>query len=82
MTNEFQRSFWRDLRVGRKLATIPALFILGIATILLYTLSTMQDQQSDSLVVDMAGRQRMLNQRQLTQLVLATRQFATDQEQS
>ncbi|MEX2560909.1 MAG: methyl-accepting chemotaxis protein [Pirellulales bacterium] len=82
MTNEFQRSFWRDLRVGRKLATIPALFILGIAAILLYTLSTMQDQQSDSLVVDMAGRQRMLNQRQLTQLVLATRQFATDQEQS
>ena len=82
MTNESNRSFWKDLRVGRKLAAIPALFIVGIAAILLYTLSTMQDQQSDSLVVDMAGRQRMLNQRQLTQLVLANGQIGTDQEQA
>lgn len=81
MSNESHRSFWRDLPVWRKLTAIPALFIVGTAAILLYTLTTIQDQQSDSLVIDMAGRQRMLNQRQLTQLILSTGQFRTEQTQ-
>ena len=75
-----RRSFWNDLGIGRKLAVIPAVFILATAAILLYTLVTIQGQLGDALVVDMAGRQRMLNQRQLTQLVMATGQFGIEQD--
>lgn len=69
-TNQSRRSFWRDLGVGRKLAAIPVLFILAITAMLLYTVVTISDQLSDSVVIDMAARQRMLNQRELVQLVL------------
>jgi len=81
MAEKPNRSWWRDLPVGQKLAAIPAIFIVATAAILIYTLATIQDQKSDSLVVDMASRQRMLNQRQLTQLVLANGQLGTSQSE-
>ena len=69
---------WRNLPVGKKLAAIPALFAVVIGGILLYTLTTAQDQLSDTVVVDVAGRQRMLNQRYLAQLTMVTEHMAED----
>jgi methyl-accepting chemotaxis protein len=61
------------LTVGRKLAAIPALFVLAIAAILIYTVLTAQDQKLDAFLIDMAARQRMLVQRELVQVLLVDR---------
>jgi two-component system sensor histidine kinase KdpD len=56
--------------VVQKLAVLATLFILTIVGILSYTIVTLHAQKSDALMVDMAGRQRMLNQRHMKEVLL------------
>jgi two-component system sensor histidine kinase KdpD len=56
-----------------KLAILTTLFILTIVGILIYTIITLQQHKSNSLMVDMAGRQRMLNQQHMKELLLLAR---------
>lgn len=73
MTRPADTTVWNRLSVGRKLATIPALFIAATVGILLFTVITCQGQKSDSYVVFISSRQRMLVQRQFVQVVLVAR---------
>ena len=57
------------LSIGQKMAFIPGLFIIALVGILLYTIVTLQGQQSDAVVINLAGRQRMLNQRHLKEVL-------------
>lgn len=70
MTTSPNSSFLARLSVGQKLATIPALFIAAIAAILLYTYLTSEDLKRDAFKVNITSRQRMLVQRQLSQVLL------------
>src|SRR5258708_14629274 len=75
-----ESSLWGRLTVGRKLALIPALFIVAIAGILLYTIITAQDQKTDIYVLNMTARQRMLVNRQFAQLLLVSQGFEAPHE--
>jgi methyl-accepting chemotaxis protein len=61
-----------------KLASVPAALILAIAVMLAYTVVTLDGQKTDAVVVDMAGRQRMLNQRYVKELLLYSLGGATE----
>jgi methyl-accepting chemotaxis protein len=59
----------RDLSITKKLAAIPVVLMVGITGILVYTLQTMSALETSSVLVNVAGRQRMLNQRHLREAV-------------
>ena len=74
------RGFLSKMSVGRKMALLPALFILGATATLIYTVTNIQSQDSDTFTIDMASRQRILNERYLRQTVLAAGGRAVDRD--
>jgi methyl-accepting chemotaxis protein len=54
--------FWRDLRVGSKLTIIPVFFVGALGLILYFTVATLNRQQERMVVLELVGRQRMLQQ--------------------
>jgi methyl-accepting chemotaxis protein len=63
--------FLGNLSIRKKLVVISLGFIAFIAAILLYTVITISNQKSDGVVIDLAGRQRMLTQRYMKEVFLA-----------
>jgi len=49
--------------IAWKLAALSAFFAITLIGIVAYTVTTLKNQESDSVVVNMAGRQRMLTQK-------------------
>ncbi len=78
MVGNLKILFWGRSLIVQKLAILAALFICTIGGILFYTIVTLQDQKSDAMVVDMAGRQRMLNQRHMKEILLVSRGISAD----
>ena len=60
----------RQSHVSQRLIATTTLFLLTIFGILFFTISTIQDQKFDSIIVDLAGRQRMLNQQYMREILL------------
>jgi PAS domain S-box-containing protein len=48
-----------------------ALFLAGLFGMVAFTISGIQDQEVDALVIDLAGRQRMLQERHMKDILLA-----------
>jgi len=69
MSNFIQEILGR-VKIKYQLAAIPVLFIIGSIGVLLYTLNTMSHLKTEGSIVDIAGRQRMLNQRYLKEILL------------
>jgi len=80
MNNNSRASFWNRLNVGPKIASIPLFFIIAIITVLTYTVVTVEGQKGDALLIEFAGRQRMLNQKHIAQ-TLQTSQGLVTREQ-
>ena len=59
------------MRISRKILLPPLLLITTLAGIIGYTVVTLQGQRSDAVVINLAGRQRMLNQRMAKEALLA-----------
>ena len=59
-------------RVQARLAGIILLFVITIIGMLVHTFLTFHSQKSDALVIDLAGRQRMLHQQHMKQLLLVS----------
>ena len=57
-------------RLSTRIAFIPFLFVTTLVGIVGYTVSTLEAQKSDGVVVNLAGRQRMLNQRLAKEVLL------------
>jgi len=72
------RSWLGASSIGRALYALTTLFILTLFGILLYTVSTIQNQKLDSVMLDLAGRQRMLNQRLMKEILLTTQGIPAD----
>ncbi len=68
----------QGLRLSVKIALIPGMFILAAAGVLYYTVSTLGTQEGDAVVINLAGRQRMLNQRLAKEVMLAVDGHETD----
>jgi signal transduction histidine kinase len=61
-----------SLAIGQTLFALTAMFIVTLFGILLYTIITIQHQQLDSVTIDLAGRQRMLSQQHMKEILLLT----------
>ena len=64
--------------VVQKLAILASLFIVTLVSILFYTIVNLHEQRLDEVVVDLAGRQRMLNQRHMKEILLVSRGLPVD----
>ncbi len=63
---------WRNAKVAQKLTFISIGYIIFIAGIVYFTISGINEQKHDAVVVDLAGRQRMLSQKYAKEVLLAS----------
>ncbi len=63
-----------QLSVGKKLRNLILFFLLIITGMVLYTSVTLYNQKSDGLIVNIAGRQRMLTQKFTKEFFLSLQQ--------
>lgn len=71
--------FWnRHFGIRAGFAGIIALYLTTMLGILAYTIFTFQSQRSDAVVIDLAGRQRMLNTKHMMQILLISQGVQTD----
>ncbi|HHB74937.1 MAG TPA: hypothetical protein ENK84_00130 [Desulfobulbus sp.] len=63
----------RELTVGKKLRVLTIFFLATLSVIILYTSFTLYRQKGDGLVINIAGRQRMLSQKFTKEFFLAGR---------
>lgn len=61
----------KNLNVGQKMRRATLFFLLIISLIIAYTSITLLQQKNDALVIDIAGRQRMLSQKYTKEVLLA-----------
>ncbi|MYA28611.1 MAG: PAS domain-containing protein [Nitrospira sp. SB0666_bin_27] len=66
------------LTIGQRLLAMVVIFILALGAILAFTHSAVGTHELDMVVMDVAGRQRMMIQRHLSQLLLASHGIQTD----
>ena len=66
------------LTIGQRLLAMVVIFILALGAILAFTHSAVGTHELDMVVMDVAGRQRMMIQRHLSQLLLASNGIQTD----
>ncbi len=73
-----KRSWLGTGSIGRALLILSTVFILALFGILLYTITTIQNQKLDSVMVDLAGQQRMLSQRLMNEILLISQGIPAD----
>ena len=66
------------LTIGQRLLAMVVIFILALGAILAFTHSAVRTHELDMVVMDVAGRQRMMIQRHLSKLLLASHGIQTD----
>lgn len=64
--------FWGRLSVGRKISLIGVLFLSAIFGIISYTVMEQRETETNSLVMDIAGRQRVLVQLYVKDVILSS----------
>jgi PAS domain S-box-containing protein len=57
-------------RIATQLVSLPTLFIFTLAGILTYTFWGIKNQQDDAVIIDLAGQERMLIQKDLSEILL------------
>ena len=78
------KTFWfpdtlkRHFGIRAGFAGIIVLYVLTLVGILAYTVFTFQSQRSDAVVIDLAGRQRMLNTKHMMQILLVSQGVSAD----
>lgn len=70
------------LTIGQRLLAMVAIFILALGAILAFTHTAVKTLELDVVVMDVAGRQRMMIQRHLNEMLLASRGIRTDFQQT
>ena len=68
------------LKVNQKLQRLIIIFIALISIIILYTSFTLYQQKNDGLVINIAGRQRMLSQKFTKEIFLAFQKASLSQQ--
>lgn len=76
---KFPKRLWLGTSsIRQALLALTSVLILTLFGILLYTITTIQNQKLDSVTVDLAGRQRMLNQRLMNEILLTSQGIPAD----
>ncbi len=66
------------LTIGQRLLAMVVIFILALGAILAFTHTAVKTHELDMVVMDVAGRQRMMIQRHVNKLLLASHGIRTD----
>ena len=66
------------LTIGQRLIAMVVTFIVALGTILAFTLTTLHNLESDTVVLDVAGRQRMMVERYFNETILASHGIEKD----
>ena len=66
------------LTIGQRLLAMVGIFILALGAILAFTHTAVRSLERDVVVMDVAGRQRMMIQRHLNEMMLASHGIRTD----
>ena len=69
---------FRSSKLGRRFTIITVMFLSVILGMLIYTIATIQKEQSNALLIDMAGRQRMLLQKHLNEVFSTSQKIQAD----
>ena len=70
------------LTIGQRLLAMVVIFILALGAILAFTRTAVKTLELDVVVMDVAGRQRMMIQRHLNEMLLASHGIQTDFQQT
>jgi PAS domain S-box-containing protein len=65
-------------KVGRHFTMITVMFLSVLLGILVYTITTIQNEKSNAILIDMAGRQRMLLQKHINEVFLTSQGITAD----
>jgi PAS domain S-box-containing protein len=68
----------RPSKVGRHFTIITVMFLSVLLGILVYTITTIQNEKSNAILIDMAGRQRMLLQKHINEVFLTSQGVTAD----
>ncbi len=82
MNASFGPKFTFPLTIGQRLLAIVIIFILALSAILVFTYATVKTLESDIVVMDVAGRQRMMVQRHLNEMLLAFHGIRSDPQRT
>jgi PAS domain S-box-containing protein len=64
--------------LGRRFTVIALMFLSVLLGIMIYTTATIQKEKSNALLIDIAGRQRMLFQKHMNEVFLSSQGITTD----
>lgn len=78
MPQTSHRHIFRELNLSRRFTIITIMFFGVIVGLLSYTVTTVHKDQSISFLIDVAGRQRMLLQKHINEVFLASQGGAAD----
>ncbi len=70
--------FWRNAKVSQKLAFISIGFTVMIGAVVYFTVDGIREQKGDALIVDLAGRQRMLTHKYVKEVILTSQGEAAE----
>ena len=71
-------SFFRSWHIGHKLCLVPALFVLVLAGSVMLVSAGVAQLSDDARIIDMIGRQRVLNQQIVKEALLKQRSYDVD----
>ncbi len=75
MNSPSTRHIFKSSKVGRSFTVITVMFLSVILGMLVYTITTIHKEKSNALMIDLAGRQRMLFQRHLHEVFSTSQGF-------
>ena len=80
MNNAVHHSLWKDMKLRRKFSTVSVAFTIVLAGLIVFNVMVLHSQSQQSLVTDMAGRQRMLSQQFAKEVLLVGTGAALDMQ--
>ena len=78
MPNAIRHSLWKDMTLRRKFSTVSVAFTFVLAGVIFFNVMLLRGHFQQSLVTDMAGRQRMLSQKFTKEVLLTAAGTAAD----
>lgn len=80
MIKTAQHSWWKDLKLRRKFSTVSLGFTLVLAGLIAFNVMVLRSQAQNSLITDIAGRQRMLSQKFAKEVMLVGAGIGADHQ--
>ena len=78
MNSNLLRLMFRKSSLSHRFTLITIMFLSVLLGLLAYTILTLQKDKSNALLIDMAGRQRMLFEKHLNEVYLTSQGITAD----